>query len=110
MHIYNNRFKYDNEDGPQMKLYEQLLEDLSSGLRAELVKYIYGNVIKKIRFFIDKPPEFLFRIIPKLKHVIYNKGEIIYKPKETANESIFILYLLSIFHKGRNGPLGNRLI
>ena len=69
-----------------MVLYGQLLEGLNSGLRAELIKCMYRNLIRKIRFFNDKPPEFLWKIIPKLKRLLCNEGELIYKPGDHANE------------------------
>ena len=71
-----------------MVLYRQLLEDLSSNLRSELIKFIYRNLIRTIRFFSDKPPEFLWKIIPKLKRMSYEKGDVIYSPGNPADESI----------------------
>ena len=84
--------KYDNDDGPQMILYRQLLEELSSSLKTEVVRYMYRTLIRKIRFFNDKPPEFLWKIIPKLKSISFKKAEQIFKPNDQANESKNIFY------------------
>ena len=109
---YNSK-KYDDENGPHMVLYRQLLDELSSGLRAELLKYMYKNLIRKIRFFNDKPAEFLWKIIPYLKQTTYDKGETIYKPGAQANHSnilsilLYFIKICSIFYQRGKSNVGD---
>ena len=85
----------------QFNLYmdqEMLLEELPPALRSDVVALLFHkHQIDNIQFFRTKDPNFLLEILPVLKQLSIEQNEIIYKEKDWADESIYILYILYIY-------------
>ena len=58
--------------------WENLYNELPIALRTDIVQQTHGQIIKGIRFFKDKPQDFLISIIPKLKKQILYDNDILF--------------------------------
>lgn len=75
-----------------MNIEEQakLLNDLPAALRSEVVLHTHGDIIKKVNFFKDKDPDFLWAIIPCLRVIKMRKKDILYSIGDHADEIYFL--------------------
>ena len=83
--IENNVKRFlDNNKDEELKEMDQkrLLSELPSMLRGQIVAHTYGVIVKVVRFFDNKPQDFLMEILPLFntmkvykKDVLYNQGD-----------------------------------
>lgn len=69
---------------------EKLLKELPSNLRAEVIQHTHGEIIKKIKFFSDKPLDFIWAILPMLRSIKVHLKDVIYNQGDLAEEIFFI--------------------
>lgn len=61
---------------------------LPPSLRNEVLSNTYGEIVGKIKFFIDmKDADFLWKLLPLLKPIKLEKNDILYWKGDHANES-----------------------
>lgn len=72
--FFENQARTIGNDGD----WDSLFEELPPSLRTDVLKTTRGQIIKGIRFFRDKPQEFLLSIIPKLKNLSLFDNDILY--------------------------------
>ena len=70
---------------------EDLLSQLPSSLRSEVISHTHGEIIRKIVFFRDKDISFLWVILPMLKPLRVLVDDIIFNQDEKSKEMYFIL-------------------
>lgn len=61
--FFNNQARTGMSD----KEWDVLFSELPPAIRQEIVTQTHGQIIEGIRFFKDKPKDFLLNLIPKLK-------------------------------------------
>jgi len=61
-------------------------------LRGEIVTETHGEIVKKIRFFDDKEPEFVWAVLPLLKPMKVYKKDILYGQGDQSEEIFFIIH------------------
>ena len=61
-------------------------------MRTDVVQSTHGQIIKGIRFFGDKPQDFLINIIPKLKSLNLFDDDILFSQGDQAEEVFFIFH------------------
>ena len=65
---------------------------LPPSLRNEVVSNTYGEIVEKIKFFIElKDSDFLWKILPLLKAINLEKNDILYWKGDHAAESKLFL-------------------
>eukprot|EP00347_Sterkiella_histriomuscorum_P023172 403335679 len=70
----------------------QLIKMLPPSLRDEVLSNTYGEIIEKIHFFRDlKDPDFLWKILPLLRPMKLEKGDILYWRGDHADDLYFIM-------------------
>jgi len=65
---------------------------LPPSLRTDIVQSTHGQIIKGIRFFKDKPQDFLINVIPKLKSLSLFDNDILFSQGDQAEEIFFIFH------------------
>ena len=55
-----------------------ILNELPVTLKGEVAKQVYAEIIDSIKFFSDKPDEFLWEFMPKLRQMIFFSGEYLF--------------------------------
>ena len=61
---------------------------LPPSLRDEVLSNTFGEVIEKVKFFRDmKDPDFLWKILPLLRPIKLEKGDILYWRGDHAEDS-----------------------
>lgn len=70
---------------------EELLNELPSSLRAEVIMHTHGEIIRRIKFFEDKNSNFLWKILPMLKPMRMFPEDVIYNQGDKSEEIFFIL-------------------
>ena len=55
------------------------------------MSHTHGAIIKKIKFFETKDPDFLWALLPKLKPLKVYEEDVLYNQGDTAEEVFFIL-------------------
>lgn len=68
----------NNKDTNNLEEQEKLLNDLPAALRSEVVKHTHGEIIRKINFFKEKDPDFLWAILPVLRPIKLMPGDVLY--------------------------------
>ena len=86
--FFENQARSIGNDGD----WDSLFEELPPSLRTDVLKSTRGQIIKGIRFFRDKPQEFLLAIIPKLKNLNLFDQDILYSEGDQAEEIFFIFH------------------
>ena len=69
---------------------EKLLQDLPQTLRTQIISKTHGKTIEKLDFFKDKDEGFILQVIPELKPLKLNVGDILYQQKDHAEEIYMI--------------------
>lgn len=65
---------------------------LPPSLRDEILRITYGEIISKIKFFMQmKDSDFLWKILPILRSIKLEKNEVLYWTGDTPDEIYFIL-------------------
>ncbi|CDW89105.1 cation channel family protein [Stylonychia lemnae] len=68
----------------------QMLSELPSSLRAEVVKQTYAEIIEKVKFFNKKDSDFLWAFLPALKPMKVYSKDILYSQGDHPEEVFFI--------------------
>ena len=55
------------------------MNDLTIGLRSQVVAITHGEIIDKIFLFRDKAEDFIIAVIPELKPLKLLKGDVLYQ-------------------------------
>lgn len=84
--------KYDLSRNQKDKM--NFLQELPNKLRIELSRIIHDNVIKKMYFFKDQQPDFIAYVAPLLKPIKFSQNDILYKIKDSLDESKYIRLIL----------------
>jgi len=83
---------------------DELLDELGSGLRADVLLYMDRHLISKIPFLQDKVPQFVADIISMFQPMVFQEGNFICKEGTQADEMFFLV-------KGKAGIYyGSKLI
>lgn len=76
--FFENNSKTRGSDGD----WEALFQDLPPSLRTDVIQSTHGQIIDGIKFFKDKPQDFLINLIPRLKpmtlydnDILFNQGD-----------------------------------
>ena len=69
---------------------EDILKELPTTLRTEVSLQMHHKIVEKIYFFQDKDPGFISAVIPKLRNLRLEAGEIVYKEHEYPEEVYFL--------------------
>ncbi|OMJ85032.1 hypothetical protein SteCoe_13754 [Stentor coeruleus] len=70
---------------------DALLKELPSSLRREISIHMHKKIVDQISFFQDKDPQFISYVVPKLKNVHMQAGEILCKEGDYAEEIFFLV-------------------
>lgn len=65
---------------------DELLDELSSSLRADVLLFVERELISKIKFFENKPPQFVADAVTMLQPVVYQEGDSIVTEGSQADE------------------------
>lgn len=80
----------NNMNNVSLQESRQLLSELPSTLRAEVVKQTYADIIVKIKFFDKKDPDFLWAFLPALKPMKVYSKDVLYMQGDHPEEVFFI--------------------
>lgn len=69
---------------------DQILEELNSKLRADVVVHLEKELISKIPFFRNKPAQFIADALSMFQPTIFYEGDYITKEGHQANEMYFL--------------------
>ena len=76
---------------------EELLAELPTALRTQVMMYLHKNTLRNICFFWDKDPAFLGDVTSFIKKLRIGEGELIYKSGDPAEASIYIYIYIYIY-------------
>lgn len=88
-----NRIKKFIENSALQKKYqesEKLLSDLPKDLREKVVARTHGDVLSKIKFFVNKHHDFQTSIVYDLKPISLGKNELLYQQGDACDNIYFI--------------------
>ena len=85
-YIQNNSF---NEEVIPVHIQE-ILEALPMPLKGEVAKQAFKELTDGIVFFHDKPSDFLWHLLPKLRQMNFFAGEYLYFENDSPEEIFFI--------------------
>jgi len=69
---------------------DEILYELSSGLRADILLHVERHIVTKIPFFKDKVPQFIADTISMLQPLMVFSGDFIVKEGTQADEMFFL--------------------
>ena len=75
---------------PSSSIKEELVQDLSIGIKLEIAETMFGGIIKTFPFFLKKDRIFIANVVPLLDPQIFMSNEIIYSQGDDA-ECIYFL-------------------
>lgn len=70
---------------------DELLDELGSGLRAEILMHLERHLIDKIPFLQDKVPQFVADCVSMFLPMVFNEGDFIVKEGTQADEMYFLV-------------------
>ena len=70
---------------------DMILEELSSGLRAEVLLYVERALVSKIPFLKGKIPQFVADCITMFQPMVFQEGDFIIKEGSAADEMYFLI-------------------
>ena len=70
---------------------DELLDELGSGLRADILMHLERNVIEQIPFLQDKVPQFVADCVSMFAPMVFNEGDFIVKEGTQADEMYFLV-------------------
>ena len=70
---------------------DDILQELSSTLKTDVIMFVERDLIKKIPFFDKKSPSFVARTVQLLQPVVVQGGNYICKQDNTADEMYFLI-------------------
>ena len=83
-----------------------MIKMLTPSLRDELLSFIYGRIVKEIKFLREcEDNDFLWHVLPMLKHLTLRKNDVIYFRGDYADEIYFILTGVVILFSAANNPI-----
>ena len=68
----------------------KILDELPMPLKGEVAKQAFSDLTCDIIFFQDKPSDFLWHFLPKLKQMNFFNGEYLYHQDDSPEEIFFI--------------------
>ena len=68
-----------------------ILNELPMTIKGQVAKQVFAEITDSIKFFSDKPSEFLWEFMPKLKQMNFFSGEYLFHQNDHADEVYFIL-------------------
>jgi len=79
---------------------DELLDELGSGLRADVLLYMDRHLISKIPFLQNKVPQFVADIISMFQPMVFQESDFICKEGTQADEMFFLVKgkCFTIFH------------
>jgi len=86
----SNALEYENSHNNKREL-EELIEDLPTSLKSQLLIVIYQKTLENNAFFEKKPTYFVAYIAPLLKPIKVEKDDYVYKIGEHASEMYFVV-------------------
>lgn len=101
-----NRIKRFLENNHHEQLHQlgqnRLLDALPANLRTQVVSHTHGEIVKKIRFFDDKPADFIWNILPLFSQMKVYKKDILYGQLDQPEEIFFIIKGRVKFYYNKN--------
>ena len=79
---------------------DEILQELSNGLRTEVICYVESELIKCIPFFEGKSPTFIANTIQLLRPVVVQKGEFIIQEGSASDEMYFLIKGKAVVYYG----------
>mmetsp|Transcript_17614 Transcript_17614/g.27611 ORF Transcript_17614/g.27611 Transcript_17614/m.27611 type:complete len:612 (-) Transcript_17614:717-2552(-) len=70
---------------------DELLDELGSGLRADILMHLERDLIEKIPFLQDKVPQFVADCVSMFSPMVFNEGDFIVKEGTQADEMYFLV-------------------
>jgi hypothetical protein len=70
---------------------DELLDEMGSGLRSEVLLYMDRHLISKIPFFEGKVPQFVADTISAFQPMVFQEGDYICKEGTQADEMYFMV-------------------
>lgn len=70
---------------------DELLDELGSGLRADILMHLERDLIEKIPFLQDKVPQFVADCVSMFSPMVFNEGDVIVKEGTQADEMYFLV-------------------
>ena len=86
--FFENQAKMKGNDGD----WEALFAELPQSLRTDVIQSTHGQIINQIKFFKDKPQDFLINLIPRLKLMSLYDNDILYSQGDQAEEIFFVYH------------------
>ena len=74
VYIQNNSF---NEEIIPQNIRE-ILDEMPMTLKGQVAQQVFSEITESIKFFSEKPPEFLWEFMPKLKQMNFFSGEYLF--------------------------------
>lgn len=65
---------------------DELLDELSSELRSDVLLYVERELVSKIKFFTGKPPQFISDMVIMLQPMYFQDGDVIVNEGSEADE------------------------
>ena len=86
----------------------ELLEELPSALKNEVLNSTHKNILNSLKFFKNKPISFVMDMLPKFTRTNLPTNEVLYRTGDIVDEGnlpthIFNIYLVFFIVKGRVG-------
>lgn len=81
----------NSKNSDDVEYQDELLKQLPSSLRAEVIAHTHNEIIRRIIFFRDKDIAFLWKILPMLKPLKVMLDDIIYNQKDKSKEIYFLI-------------------
>jgi CRP-like cAMP-binding protein len=95
---YESLFSMDEET--------EMIRMLTPSLRDELLSFIYGRIVKDIKFFRQcDDNDFLWHVLPLLKLITLRKDDVIFFRGDYADEIYFIMSGMVILFSEHNVPI-----
>lgn len=85
---FENQAKTKGNDGD----WEALFASLPPSLRTDVIQSTHGQIINSIKFFKDKPQDFLIDLIPRLKLMSLYDNDILFSQGDQAEEIFFVYH------------------
>ena len=93
---------------------DELLDELGSGLRADVLLYMDRHLISKIPFLQNKVPQFVADIISMFQPMVFQESDFICKEGTQADEMFFLVkgkcFMFHFLIRSRHVPKTNTVV
>lgn len=69
----------------------KLLSELPNNLRGQVIAHTHGEIVRKLRFFDNKPQDFIMVMLPVLTQMKVYQKDILYGQGDQSEEIFFIV-------------------